>query len=201
MTHPDPDHLRLARTLAAIDAVHAQDPRHTQDDAGQPIAYELLYARRLSDTLATFAPGASEALQLALRAQHLERWSLPRESYPMDRPGYLSWRSELKQRHAERAAALLQAEGYDEASIARVAALIRKEKLKSDAECQTLEDVVCLVFLSHYLSEFVHEHAEEKVISILAKTWRKMSANGHAAALALPFTAAQQALLAKALAA
>lgn len=199
MTIPPTDHLRLERALAAIDAVHAQDPRHTQDETGQPVPYELLYARRLSDTLAEFAPEASETLQLALRAQHLERWSIPRESYPMDRSGYLNWRSDLKQLHAERAGTLLQAEGYDDATVARVAALIRKERLKSDAECQTLEDVVCLVFLKHYLAEFAHEHDEEKVAAILAKTWRKMSAAGHAAALALPFTAEQQALLAKAL--
>jgi len=199
MSIPPTDQLRLERALAAIDAVHAQDPRHVQDEAGQPVAYELLYARRLSDTLAEFAPEASETLQLALRAQHLERWSIPRESYPMDRSGYLNWRSDLKRLHAERASSLLQAEGYDDTTVARVAALIRKERLKSDAECQTLEDVVCLVFLKHYLGEFAHEHDEEKVAAILAKTWRKMSAAGHAAALALPFTPEQQALLAKAL--
>ena len=95
MTIPPTDPLRLERALAAIDAVHAQDPRHTQDETGQPVPYELLYARRLSDTLAEFAPEASETLQLALRAQHLERWSIPRESYPMDRSGYLNWRSDL----------------------------------------------------------------------------------------------------------
>src|SRR5436309_2451501 len=76
--------------------------------------------------------------------------------------------------------------GYDDATVARVRALIRKERLKSDAEAQALEDVVALVFLESYLADFVAAHGEydeAKLIDIVHKTGRKMSARGRASAL------------------
>ncbi len=79
--------LRLTRTIAAFDEANAHDPRQEQDEDGQSVAYELLYARRMSDMLHHFCPQASEALQLAARSQHIERWMLPRELYPLDRTG------------------------------------------------------------------------------------------------------------------
>lgn len=193
------DPVRFERTLAAFDAANTQDPRADQDEQGSPVPYELLYARRMSTALAGFCPDASEVLQLAARCQHIERWRIPRDSYPMDRSGYLNWRSDLKLMHAERAAGIMRAEGYGEEAIARVGSLLRKERLKRDPESQALEDVICLVFLRHYLAEFTQAHEEEKVIDILAKTWRKMSESGHAAALALPFDEQQAQLIQRAL--
>ena len=81
---------------------------------------------------------------------------------------------------------MLQEAGYDVATIARVGALIRKERLKADAEAQALEDVVALVFMESYLDDFVARHAgyaEAKLVDILRKTARKMSARGRAFAL------------------
>ncbi|MGL4207302.1 MAG: DUF4202 domain-containing protein [Aeromonadaceae bacterium] len=186
--------LRFSQAIAAFDAANQADPRRVQLD-GEEVAYELLYARRLSAELAQFAPDASEYLQLAARAQHLERWQLPRDSYPMNREGYLAWRNELKLWHARRASELMAQVGYAPQEQARVASLIKKEKFKSDAEGQVLEDVVCLVFLRHYFAEFASQHSQEKIVDIVAKTWRKMSAAGQAAALTLPFTPEQLALL------
>ena len=192
--------LRFIRTMAAFDQANANDPRQEPDEQGMLVAYEVLYARRMSNSLSHFCPQASEALQLAARSQHIERWLLPRDLYPMDRKGYLQWRSELKSRHAARAVEIMQAEGYEAAMCERVAALLKKEKLKSDEESQTLEDVICLVFLQYYFAEFAKAHDEAKLIDILQKTWRKMSAAGHQAALALPLPDEQKALVAKALA-
>lgn len=192
--------LRFTRTIAAFDQANANDPRQEQDENGIPVAYEVLYARRMSDALLRFCPQASEALQLAARSQHIERWLLPRDHYPMDRKGYLQWRSELKLRHAARAGEIMLAEGYDAAMCERVAALLKKEKLKSDEESQTLEDVICLVFLQYYFAEFAKVHDETKLIDILQKTWRKMSEAGHQAALSLPLPDEQKTLIAKALA-
>ena len=73
--------------------------------------------------------------------------------------------------------------GYGEPCIARVQSLVRKERLKRDAEVQALEDVVCLVFLEHYFEDFAAKHSDEKVVDILRKTWGKMSEKGRDAAL------------------
>ena len=174
---------RLQCALSAIDAANARDPAL---EAGVPA--ELVYGRRMSEALAAFAPDASEALQIAVRGQHIERWLMPRRDYPDGRAGYLAWRNAAKRRHAERVAEIMGACGYDEASIARAGALVRKEQLRSDAEAQTLEDVACLVFLRYYAANFAAKHADEKVLDILVKTQRKMSPRARAAALdfALP---------------
>jgi len=170
---PDPLHC----ALSAIDAANAGDPNR---EAGEPA--ELVYGRRMSEALAAFAPGASEALQVAVRGQHIERWLSPRRDFPDGRAGYLAWRNAAKRRHAERVAGIMASCGYGEAEIARAGALVRKERLRSDSEAQTLEDVACLVFLSHYAQSFAAKHPEEKVLDILVKTRRKMSARAQAAA-------------------
>lgn len=173
------------RVFAAIDAANAEDPRREATEGGERPT-ELVYGRRMSAALEAFAPEASEALRIAARGQHIERWVLPRSDYPMDRPGYLRWRQQLKLHHAQRLTELMQAEAYDEASCARVRTLVTKKGLKTDAEVQTLEDVVCLVFVQHYFLPFAAKHPEAKVVDIVRKTWAKMSEAGHAAALALP---------------
>jgi hypothetical protein len=72
--------------------------------------------------------------------------------------------------------------GYDLVTIETVSRLLRKQGLKRDQEVQTLEDVVCIVFLEHYFDEFARGHDDDKLIGILRKTWLKMSERGHAAA-------------------
>ncbi len=75
--------------------------------------------------------------------------------------------------------------GWPEADRARVGSLVRKEGLKRDAEAQTLEDVACLVFMRWYFAPFAEIQGPEKIVDIVAKTGRKMSPQGRAAALAL----------------
>jgi hypothetical protein len=180
---------RLQCALSAIDAANARDPTH---DAGEPV--ELVYGRRMSEALAAFAPGASEALQIAVRGQHLERWLTPRRDFPDGKAGYFAWRNAAKKRHAERVAEIMAACGCDETAIARASALVRKEQLRTDPEAQTLEDVACLVFLRHYALSFAAKHEEAKVLDILVKTQRKMSARARAAALDFDLPAAVVAL-------
>ncbi|MDO9383986.1 MAG: DUF4202 domain-containing protein [Hyphomicrobiaceae bacterium] len=181
MSSPAP---RFDQAIAAIDAANAEDPVSITVD-GERRPAEQLYGERMSEELAKLHPDASEALRLASRAQHIRRWTVPRASYPMDRTGYLRWRTDLKRKHSEMAADIMLASGYADDEIARVGALIRKERLKHDAEAQALEDVACIVFLKHYIDEFAAKHDDAKLISILRKTWVKMSPHGHAAALKL----------------
>lgn len=178
---------RFARAVAAFDAANGEDPnRETVDGRARP--KELLYAERLTAMLARVAPEATETLRLAARCQHIERWTIPRSSYPMTRAGYQQWRLRLRDYHAERAGAILGAAGYDALSIERVRSLIRKEALKTDAEAQALEDVVALVFMESYLEDFVAKHPdydEAKFVDILQKTARKMSTQSRASALTM----------------
>ncbi len=190
-----PESGRFARAIAAIDAANAEDPNVEADGP-----HELVYGRSMSAWLDRLAPDASEALRLAVRAQHLERWRLPRRDYPEGKPGYLRWRSELGRRHAERAGEILADAGYDAATIARVRSLIRKEGLKTDPETQALEDTACLVFLESELASFATGRDPDKVVDIVRKTWRKMSPRGHAAALTIALSPDAAALVAKALA-
>jgi hypothetical protein len=186
---------RFREAIQHFDAANALDPN--QGAAGP---HELAYARRMTHWLDRLEPEASEALRLAVRCQHLRRWMIPRSDYPMTRPGYHQWRTTLARFHADEAGKILRDAGYDEPTVGRVQALLRKEKLRTDPETQTLEDVACLVFLEDEFSDFARRHDEQKVLGILAKTWGKMSERGRAAALALDLPPADRALIEKALA-
>jgi hypothetical protein len=185
--------------IALIDDANAQDPNMIGAEGGEHPA-ELIYAQRMSETLSRVYPQASEELQLAVRAQHLKRWTLPRADFPMDRKGYHAWRNAAKAMHAEEAGVKMAEAGYAADAIARVQALIRKEGVKRDAEAQAVEDVACLVFLEHYFSAFAMKHDHEKLVRIVRKTWAKMSETGHAAALKLPMEPDHDALVREALA-
>jgi hypothetical protein len=189
---------KLAAALAAFDRENARDPNVIVVD-GAPRPRELVDAERLSAWVEKLAPGAPEALRLAARCQHLCRWEIPRGSYPEGRIGYLEWRKALSRMHADKAAGILRALGYDDATVERVRAINQKRALKQDPDVQTMEDALCLVFLEFEAEEFAAKHPEEKVVDILRKTWRKMSERGHAEALRLPLSAPVKALVEQAL--
>ncbi len=183
-----PDTQRLLKAFAAIDAANSCDPRCVCGD-GKLQPANLIYGLRVSAELERFASDASEALQIAARGQHIERWIIPADAlYPMDRQGYHRWRLALRDHHAARLSAILADISYDPATIARVVSIVRKERLKEDDEVQTLEDVVCIVFLKFELAAFAAKYADDDtpLADILAKTWRKMSERGHQAALSIP---------------
>jgi len=190
---------RFNAAIARFDAANADDPT-TEVFQGAVYPKELLYAQRMTAWLDNLAPDASEALRLAVRCQHIQRWTIPRHTYAMDRHGYLRWRTTLAKFHADTAAAILRDMGYDDATIQRVQTLLRKERLKRDPEVQCLEDVICLVFLEHYLAAFATQHDEVKVLDILRKTWTKMSPRGHEVALTLPMSPEARRLVEQALA-
>jgi hypothetical protein len=184
---------RLEAAFAAFDEANAADPNRVESE-GCDWPKELLYGRQMSAWMDRFAPDASEALKLAARCQHIRRWEIPRDSYPRDRIGYLKWRTELKNMHARIAGEILGETGYDGETIARVQSLLKKERLKQDAEAQVLEDVVCLVFLENWFADFAKQHDPDKIVDIVAKTWKKMSPAGHEAALAMAHTLPPDAL-------
>lgn len=186
------------RALALIEAIHREDP-HIETVDGVPWPGEALYAERVSAWVERLEPQASEPLRLAARCQHLQRWAIPRESYPTGRAGYHQWRAAQAQAHARLAGALLKEAGHDEAMIARVQSLIRKERLRRDAEAQCLEDAACLTFLEHALPEFARRHDEAQVVDILRKTWNKMSPRAREQALALELAPPVRALVERAL--
>jgi len=177
----------FSQAIQKFDQYNSKDPKHSMIN-GKEIPYNLLYGQRMTQKLDEFEPNASEHLKLAARCQHIGRWEIPRDTYDMDRKGYLQWRSQLKIRHAKIAGEILQKVGYDDTIIQKVKDLLMKKQLKQNPETQTLEDVICLVFLEHYFDDFASEHPNEKIISILKKTIVKMSSKGVSEALKLPLS-------------
>lgn len=175
---------RFRKAIEGFDCANADDPNMELVSSRQQ-AKELVYSQRMTATLDEFEPTASEVVRLAARCQHIRRWTIPRATYPEGRDGYRRWRTDLAQFHAEKAADILTVVGYDADTVQRVQVLLRKERLKVDAEVQLLEDVACLVFLTYYLRAFVNQHEELKVVEVLRKTWRKMSTRGQSTALEL----------------
>lgn len=190
---------KFEEAIRLIDARNSEDP-NKETDNGKSVPKELLYSRRMSQHLAEFDPDAPEELKIAARAQHICRWKVDRSEYPSTRVGYLKWRNDLKKLHASLTAEILEEVGYNEELIERVKFLIQKKKIKRDEDSQTLEDVICLVFLEYYLKDFAAKHDDEKIVDIIKKTWAKMSEKGHKAALQLPLDARSKTLVQQALA-
>lgn len=178
---------KLLQAFQLFDEANGQDP-NTEDYMGRTYPKEVLYALRMTEKLNDFAPEASEILKLTARCQHICRWEIPRESYDMNRVGYLKWRQDLKKFHAQKATEILKEVGYNQETIDKVAFLLEKKQLKKNENTQTLEDTICLVFLEFYFDSFAKKHPEDKTIDILQKTWRKMSEKGQKAALGLPLS-------------
>jgi hypothetical protein len=181
------DSQRFDRAVALFDAANAEDSRLDAGPDGQELPRELLYARRMTDMIDRFAPGASEAARLAVRAQHIQRWKVPRDSYPMNRDGYMQWRTGLYRFHAETAGRLMKEAGYDDETIEKVKTAVGKRGLKVNPDTQLLEDVADLVFIEHYMVGFATQkpdYSEEKWLEIIRKTWKKMSPAAHEFALA-----------------
>ncbi|CAK3796125.1 Hypothetical predicted protein [Lecanosticta acicola] len=183
-----------------IYAAHDEDPnKHTTAD-GASTPYETHYSHKMENYLSKRAPDASDALKLAICGQHFRRWEVPRDSYPMTKIGYHSWRTYLKKRQAQLVGDILKDSGYDDDEVKQCIKLIEKEGLKQgEEEVQVLEDVACLVFLDDQFDEFKDKHDEEKMINILKKTWVKMSKQGQHMALEIPMTDECKALVGKAL--
>jgi len=189
---------KFAKAISAFDAYNSKDP-NVEKFEGKTFPKEILYAQRMSDRLAHFAPDAKESIKLAARSQHIGRWEIARANYPMDKKGYLIWRNEEKIHQSKVAEGILTECGYDAETISRVKSLLLKKELRTNADTQLLEDVVCLVFIEYYLEDFASKHESEKVIDIIRKTAKKMSPAAVKAVSQLNLSGAMQSLLAKSL--
>lgn len=185
------------RALSLIDAAHGADPAKAAD--GRPA--ELAYADRMEGWVARMSPGAAPILLLAARCQHLERWQVPRTSFPDGRAGYLAWRKSLYARQAGRARELLVGAGVPAGEADEAATWVSKSGLRSNPGTQALEDAAVLVFLESEISAFAAQHSgypREKFVDILRKTWRKMSPRAQELARGLSLPPAVSALVAEA---
>ena len=196
-TFQSDDQQRFQAALRRFDEENSRDP-HTEPAAGFAQPRELLYAQWLTEWVLRFCPRASEELRLAARCQHLCRWLMPRDSYPMTRAGYLKWREALKQFHARKAGEILREVGYPEDVIARVQSLNLKKNFPHDAEGRVLEDALCLVFLEHQFSDLASKTPDDKMVNALQKAWKKMTPAAQARALKLSYDSHQRTLLEKA---
>ncbi|MFI2817459.1 MULTISPECIES: DUF4202 domain-containing protein [Halomonadaceae] len=187
------------KTLAALDALHAQDPQTTTLSDGTAQPQELAYAQRMSRWLERLQETPSDLLGIAVRAQHLQRWKLPRSDYPEGRIGYLTWRRDQSARAGDTTAAIMEEAGYSQEEAKRVASMIRKQGLGRDSDVQALEDCACLVFLENYFADFSRKVEHDHMVRIVQKTWGKMSPQAHALALTLPMNDTCSALVKEAL--
>jgi uncharacterized protein DUF4202 len=192
------DAARFQAAISAFNRENSEDP-HALSAAGVERPRELVHAERLSGWVERLAPNASEALRLAARCQHIRRWQIPRDSFPSGRVGYLQWRTQLARFHADTVTRILEGLGYERELIDAVRRINLKQGLHSNPDTQTIEDALCLAFLEFELEEFCAKYAAEKVIEVVRKTWKKMSAKGHEHALSLPFSAACLELVKRAL--
>ena len=184
MTQPS----RLECALQKIDQANLQDPRVEHVD-GRPLPREYAYGRHMTRWLFELDPEPTERMQIACRAQHIERWKMPRGDYPEGRKGYYQWRQACGRFHGKRTGEVMSECGYPEEDCTRVETILTKRELRrQDPDTQLLEDVACMVFLERYFAEFYEQNADydrEKWLRIVGRTWDKMSPRAHQAALAL----------------
>ncbi|HMJ77862.1 MAG TPA: DUF4202 domain-containing protein [Iamia sp.] len=190
---------REARTAAAIDAANEDDPERIDvDGESRPLQQSL--GRVAAEWVDRLDPDATPAQRLAARAHHLRRWERPRSDYPEGRAGYLRWRRDAKKVHADAVGALLEAEGWDDLTVAEAQRLVRKEGLGTVPAVQVHEDAVCLAFLALQLDAATELMGDAKTVDVLRRTAAKMSPEGLAHAAGLPYSPKGRALLEAALA-
>lgn len=189
---------RLEQAFELFDEYNKKGPEQLVWN-GQSFPAEYFYAVELYNWVRKIEPDANEFLLLASRCQHIGRWEIPRSDYPEGRTGYLNWRTDLGKFHAAKAGAILQSVGYTTDEIERVQQIIRKQRLKLDADVQVIENALCLVFLEFQYDDLIRKLSEEKMINVLRKTWKKMSKAGHDAALKLQYSPEGFSLIEKAL--
>lgn len=189
---------KLDEALRRIDEVNAEDPNQDlAEEKKEP--RELLYSKRLTNWVKKLAPEASDALLIAARAQHIERWLVPRNTYPMTRVGYLKWREDLKKFHAQKTASILEEIGYGSEFIGHVKNLILKKNFPKDPEARILEDALSLVFLEFQFSELAQKTESAKMVDILRKAWKKMTPEAQKIAQTIFYPPNEAALIQKAL--
>lgn len=189
---------KLEKAFELFDAFNKQDPG-TITWEGVIYPAEYFYAVQLYNWVLKLSPAAGEMLLLASRSQHIGRWKVPRNSYPEGKSAYLRWRTDLAKYHAETAGQLMLQAGYSLEEVKSVQHIIRKEQLRSNPEVQVIENALCLVFLQFQYEDFIFKHDNKKVITIIKKSWTKMTEPGRNAAMTLHFSEKGKALILEAL--
>ncbi|WP_134090440.1 DUF4202 domain-containing protein [Olivibacter sp. XZL3] len=172
--------------FALFDAYNKRDPNRIEWE-GQTYPEAYFFAIKLHYWIKKLAPQAGEALLLASRCQHIGRWEISRDEFPQDREGYLKWRKQLAIFHAEKAKDILVEVGYSTTLINDVQEIILKKRIKVNADVQTMENALCLVFLAYQYEAFYPRH-RDKIVNILRKSLLKMDEHGHSFALSLPYS-------------
>lgn len=188
---------RLRAALAAIDDANVADPTLVTV-RGSRGPKEIVHANLVTEWVLRLKPDADEALLLAARGHHFRRWTVPRSSYPEGRTGYLRWRKDLHGQHARELGVVLTDAGYDETTIARVQAIVRKDGLARAAandDVQVLEDALCLVFLETQLVDIAARLDPAKLPGVITKTAKKMSPAGLALIAEVPLGAGAHRIL------
>ena len=192
-----PSNDQFKKAIEAFDAYNLNDP-NKEECNGQVFSKEVLYAQRMTDRLNRYAPDAPDYVQLAARCQHIGRWEIARDHFPMDKKGYLQWRNQEKIHHAKIAEAILISCQYNTETIEKVKFLVLKKELFTNADTQLLEDVICLVFIEFYIEAFATKHDDDKMVDILKKTLKKISPKGIAASSEIKVSGKIQSLIQKA---
>ena len=182
----------------SIDEYNKKDPT-IENWKGTDYPKEYLESTKRTTWLEKIAPTASDELKIATRSQHIGRWEIPRNTYESSRIGYLTWRSDLAKFHARKTSEILQNLNFDTNTIEKVKELNLKKGIKTNPEAQTIEDVLCLVFLENHIDDFAPSQDEEVLANIIQKTWKKMSDLGQAEALKISYKPEILAFLKKAL--
>lgn len=189
---------RFATAVSVIDSANAEDPTMIEV-RGERAPLALVHGTLAAEWMKRLVPDADEALLLAARAHHLRRWAVPRSSYPEGRAGYLRWRRDQKDRHANEIADILLAVGYDEATIHRVQMLVRRQRLDVESGTQAVEDAACLVFLETQLVGVAEQLEHDHLVEVVRKTAKKMSDSAVALVGEAPLSDAARQILADAL--
>jgi len=193
------DKSRFEATIRRFDEENSRDPNLEMID-GITRPRELVYAERLTSWMLKLCPDASEELRLAARCQHICRWKIPRGSHEMTRAGYLKWRNDLKQFHAEKVGEILRETGYPEEIVAKVQALNLKKNFPKDPDSRVLEDALCLVFLEFQFAQLAVKTTDDKMVNALRKSWNKMTPAARELARKLNYEPREKSLLERALA-
>mgnify|MGYP000149956379 CR=1 FL=1 len=166
---------------------------------GEDLPLALAHGRLAAGWIPELVDDPDDALLLAARAHHLRRWELPRSEYPDGRAGYLRWRRDQKQRHAADVVGILAGAGYDESTINRVQALLRRVRLDEATGTQAAEDAACLAFLETQLGDLAARLDDEKMVAVVQKVAVKMSPRALELVARIPLSAEGADLLTRAL--
>ncbi len=166
----------LEATLADIDRANAEDPT-TLRVRGVDRPKALGEAELATIWMEQLVDAPSDELRVAVRAHHLRRWTVPRSTYPDGRAGYLKWRRDLHERHADDVGEIMRSHGWPDTSVTRVQDLIRKRGLGriEDDELQAFEDALCLVFIETQYDELAGRLPDDTMEGVVEKTLKKMS--------------------------